>query len=89
MATITEPIVDQPHEDPPDDLPERYEMIVEIPAEVRAFLARLASETGGTEFDVLSKAFALYKVASDARREGKRIGILDDDFELDREIVGF
>jgi hypothetical protein len=65
-----------------------YEMIMDISTETKDLLARLAAEAGGSEFDVIGKAVALYQVAMDAHKDGKRIGIFGEDFELEREIVG-
>ncbi len=87
MASIAEPSTDREREDPPED--DGCEMVLEISSETRNLLARLAAESGGTEFDVIGKAVALYRIAMNARREGKRIGIIDADDDLDREIIGF
>ncbi|WP_435011060.1 hypothetical protein P12x_002353 [Tundrisphaera lichenicola] len=87
MASLAETATGRIEDDRPED--SGYEMVLEISSETRSLLARLAAETGGTEFDVIGKALALYRTALDARREGRRIGILDPDDELGREIVGF
>ena len=84
MATMTE----RPAEGRPDDEDAGFEMIMDISSETRDLLARLAAESGGSEFDVIGKAVALYQVALDAHKDGKRIGIFGDDLELDGEIVG-
>jgi hypothetical protein len=83
MATMIERMA----EDRPDDEDTGFEMVMDISSETRNLLSRLAAESGGSEFDVIGKAVALYQVAWDAQKDGKRIGIFDDD-ELDREIVG-
>jgi hypothetical protein len=83
MASIAEGIVeDRPDEDA------GFEMIMDISSETKDLLSRLATETGGSEFDVIGKAIALYQVAMNAHQEGKKIGIFGEDFELEREIVG-
>ena|SRR3712207_6651088 len=89
MATMTERTAIPAREEPPDDLPEAYESILEISAEVRALLARLAASSGSDEIDVIRKAIGLYTVAADAYREGKVIEILDQDLEFETELVGF
>lgn len=87
MATIAETLADRPDYDPePED--EGCEMVMDISAETRDFLAHLAFDSGGSEFDVIGKALALYRVTLDASREGKRIGIFDENGDLEREIVG-
>ena len=51
-------------------------------------LESMAQESGSTKSDVLRKALALLEVASEARRDGKRIGILTKDRQVVTEIVG-
>jgi hypothetical protein len=51
-------------------------------------LENMAQEIGSTKSDVLRKALALLEVASDARRDGNRIGILTKDRQVLTEIVG-
>jgi hypothetical protein len=85
MASIAQ----RTSEDPITEEDPGYEMVLEISTETRLLLSRLAAESGGSEFDVIGKAVALYQVALDASREGKKIVIYSDDFELEREIVGF
>jgi hypothetical protein len=87
MASIAGPYADRSGDDSPED--EGFEMILEISSETRRLLARLAAESGGTEFEVIGKAVALYQVATEARKQGKRIGLLDAEDEFEREIVGF
>jgi hypothetical protein len=67
---------------------EDVELIMRISTETKDLLSRLATQTGGSEFEVIGKAIALYVVALDAQRAGNRIGIFGDDCELEREIVG-
>jgi hypothetical protein len=83
MASIADRIAEDPQHDD-----EGFEMIMDISSETKDLLTRLASDSGGSEFDVIGKAVALYQVAMDAHKEGKRIGIFGEDFELEREIVG-
>lgn len=51
-------------------------------------LENLAHESGSTKSDVLRKALALLEVASEARRDGNRIGVLTTDRQVLTEIVG-
>ena len=84
MAMISNPPArDQLHPEDPG-----FEMILEISRETRELLARMAAESGGDEFEVIGKAVALYRVALDARRKGKRIGIFGSDDQLEQEIAG-
>ncbi len=87
MASIAGRSTENPGDESPED--EGFEMVLEISSETRRLLARLAADSGGTEFDVIGRAVALYQVATDARKQGKRIGLLDAGDEVEREIVGF
>ena len=51
-------------------------------------LESMAQESGTTKSDILRKAIALLEVASDARKEGKGIGIVTKDRQVVTEIVG-
>lgn len=51
-------------------------------------LENMAQESGTTKSDVLRKALALLELASEARRDGKRIGILTNERQVLTEIVG-
>jgi hypothetical protein len=84
MATMPDRVA----EDHPGQEDAGFEMILDISSETRGLLSRLAAEAGGNEFEVIGKAVALYQVALDALKEGKHIGIFDEDCELEREIVG-
>ncbi len=59
-----------------------------VSAQLNETLENLARESGSTKSDVLRKALALLEVASEARRDGKRIGILTTDRQVITEIVG-
>lgn len=39
--------------------------------------------------ETIIKGLVLLKVADDAKREGKRLAIVDADYEVEREITGF
>jgi hypothetical protein len=52
-------------------------------------LETLDEDLHATEGDALAKAVALLRLAVDARKQGKRVAILDEDLaEVDREITG-
>jgi hypothetical protein len=62
---------------------------VTVSPELHHELELLAEDLHGSEGDALAKAVALLRLAVDARKEGKRVAILDGDFvEVDREITG-
>lgn len=67
---------------------EKVHVRLEITPALDAKLNELAGKIGGTPGDVLSRAIALMDVAVEANRQGKRIGIADDDQPLAAEIVG-
>jgi hypothetical protein len=52
-------------------------------------IAGLAQETRQGEGDVLRLALGMYKLAVDARKEGKHVGIADLAEGLDREFTEF
>jgi hypothetical protein len=56
-------------------LTDRLRWHVELSPEAYELISRLAAETGEDMGDVLARALALLKVADDARKQGKQIGI--------------
>jgi len=52
-------------------------------------LATLAQETGLGEGDVLRLALGMFKVAVDAKKEGKHVGVARSPEALDLELTGF
>lgn len=54
-----------------------------------AVIERLAKEIGGTKVDVFSRALALFNLAVESKRQGKRLAIVDADDHVDTEITGF
>jgi len=52
-------------------------------------LASLAEETGLDEGDVLRLALGMFKVAVDAKRSGKHVGVARSPEALDLELTGF
>ena len=48
----------------------------------------IAEETGSNRTEVVRQAWALMKVAHDAKRRGMHIGLASDPTKLDTEIVG-
>jgi hypothetical protein len=56
---------------------------------MNTIVEELARRSGETRANIFNKAIVLFKKASDAASEGKRIGIADADQELETEFVGF
>ena len=52
-------------------------------------LQELSSKTGESQDEVIRKALALYKVATEAVEQGKAVGIANDPNALESEFVGF
>jgi hypothetical protein len=52
-------------------------------------IAGLAQEIGLSEGDVLRLALGMFKVAVDARKEGKHVGVASSPESLDLELTGF
>ncbi|MFI5455225.1 MAG: hypothetical protein ACHRXM_07205 [Isosphaerales bacterium] len=52
-------------------------------------ISSLAQETGVNEGDVLRLALGMFKVAVDAKKEGKHVGVARSPEALDLELTGF
>jgi hypothetical protein len=59
-----------------------------VSPELNDTLEELADRSHSTKSDVLRKAIALFEVASQAKQKNEKIGILDQDDKVIREIVG-
>ena len=66
----------------------RLYLLLGLSEEMNARIEELALRTGDTKADLLNKAVGLYKLVSDAFREGKRVVIVDDQQGQETEIVG-
>jgi len=67
---------------------EKLRMNVQISQELTDLIDGIASNSGSNRSEVIRQALALMKVAHDARKRGKHIGIVADADKLDTEIVG-
>lgn len=67
---------------------EKVKLSLFVSPQLNETLESMAQESGSTKSDVLRKALALFEVASEARREGNRLGILTKDRQVVTEIVG-
>lgn len=66
----------------------RVRLTLEVTDELNQRLADLACELGGSKSDVFRKAIALVEVAVNAKRDGKRIAVLDQRDRVVTTIVG-
>lgn len=66
----------------------KVRLSLEVPAELNRVLEQIADESGGTKSEVLRKALALMRVAHQATRDGRKIGIAAPDSRLETEFVG-
>jgi hypothetical protein len=62
---------------------------VTLSTRTEACVDQLATDIGGTREDVFRLALALFTVAVEAKHQGKRIAIVDDEGNVDTEIQGF
>lgn len=67
----------------------RIERNLAMTPEADEFLADLAGRTGLSEGDVIRIALGMFKMAIDARQQGKHFGVAGDAEALDVELVGF
>ncbi len=93
MATIKENAVvarNEDHEKWADDSDDqgRVFLKIDLSPEANALLDDLAHKIHGTKGEVFRRAVGLFKLAIDAVEQGKRVGAVDTDQELDTEFVG-
>jgi hypothetical protein len=63
--------------------------ILEFPPDAAAELEQLMRQTGDNPTELFHKALALYKLAKDAAREGKQVGVALTPDCLETRFVGF
>lgn len=69
---------------------DKIKLSLEVSPELNATLENLVVQgSGSSKSEVLRKAIALMQVAVDARQQGKRVGIAEQDQPLATEFVGF
>ena len=66
---------------------EKVKLSLELSRELDEMLQQMADESATTKSEILRRALALAKVAHNARKENRHLGIVDDPKKLDREIV--
>ncbi len=67
---------------------EKVRINLQVSAELAEALDSIADEAGGSRTEVIRQAVALMKIAHDARKKGRFIGIVDTREKLDTEIIG-
>jgi metal-responsive CopG/Arc/MetJ family transcriptional regulator len=67
---------------------EKVRMNLQVSAELNDMLEKIAGDTGSNRSEVIRQALALMKVAHEARKKGKHIGLVTDPATLETEIVG-
>ena len=61
---------------------------LDISPELNAKLLSMAEAIGGTQCDVLQKCIVLMEIAMQARQQGKKVGMVNQDQPLATEITG-
>jgi predicted transcriptional regulator len=67
---------------------EKVRMNLQVSNELNEMLEKIADDTGTNRTEVIRQALALMKVAHEAKRKGKHIGLVSDPQKLETEIVG-
>ncbi|MDC7786257.1 hypothetical protein PQJ75_01385 [Rhodoplanes sp. TEM] len=67
---------------------DKVRLNLQVSSELNQMLETIADDTGTQRSDVIRQALALMKVAHDAKRRGKHIGLVSDPEKLETEIVG-
>lgn len=67
---------------------QKVRLSFEITPELNDELQEIADQIDGSKTEVFKKAIALMRVAVDAKRNGRRLGIADKNQPLITEIVG-
>lgn len=67
---------------------QKLRMNVQLSQELADVIDGIAKEADANRTDVIRQALALMKVAHEARKEGKHIGIVADPDKLDSRIIG-
>jgi hypothetical protein len=66
----------------------RVRLNLVITKQLDGVLEKLANDNGTNKSDILRKALALYEVASEAKEQGNKLGIVSRDRQVLTEIVG-
>lgn len=66
---------------------ETVRLSLDVSIEFNALIGELATDSNSTKSDVLRRAVTLLKVACDAKKQGKKVGIAERDQPLATEII--
>lgn len=69
-------------------MPDKVRLSLQVSQELNQTLEEIANSTGTNRTDVIRQALALMKVAHNAKRDGRHLGLVSDARKLDTEIVG-
>lgn len=61
---------------------------LQLSSELNSTIETIADEAGTSRNDVIRQALALMKVAHDAKKQGKHLGLASNPDKFDTEIVG-
>jgi metal-responsive CopG/Arc/MetJ family transcriptional regulator len=67
---------------------EKARVNLNVSTELNDLLESIANDTGSNRTEVIRQALALMKVAHEAKRKGKHIGLVSDPERLETEIIG-
>ena len=66
----------------------RIRLNLQVSEQLNSDLDEMADSTGSNRTEVIRQALALMKIAHQARREGRHLGLVSDPSKLDTELVG-
>jgi metal-responsive CopG/Arc/MetJ family transcriptional regulator len=61
---------------------------LQVSEQLNSDLEEMADSTGSNRTEVIRQALALMKIAHQARRDGRHLGLVSDPSKLDTELVG-
>jgi metal-responsive CopG/Arc/MetJ family transcriptional regulator len=67
---------------------QKVRLNLQVSQELSQTLDEIADSAGGNRTDVIRQALALMKIAHNAKKEGRYLGLVRDRSKLDTEIVG-
>jgi Ribbon-helix-helix protein, copG family len=70
------------------EMADKVRLNLQLSQELNKTLDEISESTGSNRTDVIRQALALMKVAHEAKRKGKHLGLVSDADKLDTEIVG-
>ena len=74
---------------PPKAVNAQVEKTLEMSLEADEFLNNLSEKTGLSEGNVLRLALGMFKIAVDAKQQGKHVGVAERADALEIELIGF